>query len=52
MHGGLPIIGVSTIVYGLVAVAALARRAIGRVRGDAARRRNGGRPVAPTGGAR
>jgi len=33
MHGGLPLIGLSMLVYGAVGAAALARGALDRVRG-------------------
>jgi hypothetical protein len=33
MHGGLPIIGVSTLIYGAVALTAFAGRALMRLRG-------------------
>jgi hypothetical protein len=32
MHGGLPVIGFSTIVYGVVGIAVIIRGAIRRVR--------------------
>ncbi|MGP3979342.1 hypothetical protein ACTWQF_36105 [Streptomyces sp. 8N114] len=37
MHGGLPLIGLSMLVYGAVGAAALAKGAFDRVRGRARR---------------
>ncbi len=48
MHGGLPVIGVSVLVYGVVGALVIGRDALNRCfRGQGRRRRGGGRGVTP-----